>query len=73
MVVAPLLNPLVEFDEGRLKEDLSAAEEEIRQTSAIMSGNAPRYTPESNSIRYIFQTCWDRVQAVCTPGMTRPE
>ncbi|KAK7704485.1 Cell wall endo-beta-1,3-glucanase [Diaporthe eres] len=57
------------FDEGHLKEDPAAAAEEVRETITIMEGGAPRYTPESNPIRYLFQTCWDRLSAVSSPEM----
>ncbi|POS72676.1 hypothetical protein DHEL01_v208929 [Diaporthe helianthi] len=58
-----------QFDEGHLKEDPAAAAEEVKATIAIMGGDAPRYTPESNPIRYMFQTCWDRLSAVCSQEM----
>ncbi|KAF1964544.1 Presilphiperfolan-8-beta-ol synthase [Bimuria novae-zelandiae CBS 107.79] len=58
-----------EFDEGHLKTDLPAAEEEIKQTLAIMEGNAPRYSPTSDRVRYIFQTCCDRIKATSSSEM----
>ncbi|KAK6593101.1 hypothetical protein H4I95_11475 [Botrytis cinerea] len=58
-----------QFDEGHLKEDPAAAAEEVKQTIAIMGGNAPRYTAESNPIRYVFQQCWDRLKAVSSQEM----
>lgn len=60
------------FDEGHLKEDPAAAAEEVRETIAIMEGGAPRYNPESHPIRYLFQSCWERLIAVCSPGMAWP-
>ncbi|KAH7411895.1 hypothetical protein DE146DRAFT_732278 [Phaeosphaeria sp. MPI-PUGE-AT-0046c] len=58
-----------EFDEGRLKTDLDAASEEVRATMAILEGKAPRYSPDSNRIRYIFQTCCDGVRATASEEM----
>ncbi|KAK2596069.1 hypothetical protein N8I77_013577 [Diaporthe amygdali] len=58
-----------QFDEGRLKDDPVAAAEEVKQTLAIMEGQSTRYTPDSNPIRYIFQTCWDRLRAGSSPEM----
>ncbi|KAG9254334.1 Presilphiperfolan-8-beta-ol synthase [Emericellopsis atlantica] len=58
-----------QFDEGHLMEDPAAAAEEVKQTIAIMGGDAPRYTPESNPIRYVFQTCWDAISAVSSQEM----
>ncbi|RWA09620.1 hypothetical protein EKO27_g5480 [Xylaria grammica] len=58
-----------EFDEGHLRDDLVAAREEIDQTMAIMEEGAAIYTPEENPIRYVFQTCWQRVVKGASPGM----
>ncbi|OAL01858.1 Presilphiperfolan-8-beta-ol synthase [Phaeosphaeriaceae sp. SRC1lsM3a] len=58
-----------EFDEGRLKTDLYAASEEVKETVAIMEGCAQRYSPSSNRIRYIFQACCDKIRATSSTGM----
>ncbi|KAF5491209.1 Presilphiperfolan-8-beta-ol synthase [Colletotrichum fructicola] len=58
-----------QFDEGHLKEDPTAAAEEISQNIAIMGGDAPRYTADSNPIRYVFQRCWDAISEVSSPEM----
>ncbi|KAI8306178.1 Presilphiperfolan-8-beta-ol synthase [Colletotrichum sp. SAR11_240] len=58
-----------QFDEGHLKEDPTAAAEEISQNIAIMGGDAPRYTVDSNPIRYVFQRCWDAISEVSSPEM----
>lgn len=62
-----------QFDEGHLKEDPAAAADEVAQTIAIMEQDlqhpAPRYTPETNPIRYVFQTCWERLTAVSSAEM----
>ncbi|KAF4914570.1 Cytochrome P450 monooxygenase BOT4 [Colletotrichum viniferum] len=58
-----------QFDEGHLKEDPTAAAEEISQKIAIMGGDAPRYTADSNPIRYVFQRCWDATSEVSSPEM----
>ncbi|KAI8194268.1 Presilphiperfolan-8-beta-ol synthase [Colletotrichum sp. SAR 10_86] len=58
-----------QFDEGHLKEDPNAAAEEISQNIAIMGGDAPRYTADSNPIRYVFQRCWDAISEVSSPEM----
>ncbi|KAK2774731.1 hypothetical protein CKAH01_13065 [Colletotrichum kahawae] len=50
-----------QFDEGHLREDPVAAAEEISQNIAIMGGDAPHYTADSNPIRYVFQRCWDAI------------
>ncbi|KAF6804145.1 hypothetical protein CSOJ01_10409 [Colletotrichum sojae] len=52
-----------QFDEGHLKEDPVAAAEETEATMAIMTGGAPRYTPQSNPVRHLFQKCWDTISA----------
>ncbi|KAH7019598.1 Presilphiperfolan-8-beta-ol synthase [Ilyonectria destructans] len=57
------------FDEGHLKKNPAAAAEEVKQTIAIMGGDAPIYTPESNPIRYDFQRCWDVMSAMSSPEM----
>ncbi|KAJ0321407.1 hypothetical protein Brms1b_002768 [Colletotrichum noveboracense] len=58
---------MTEFDEGHLKEDPTAAAEEISQNIVIMGGDAPRYTVDSNPIRYVFQRCWDAISEVSSP------
>lgn len=58
----------IEFDEGHLRIDLLVASEEIEAVTAIMEGHASRYSPASNRIRYIFQTCCDRVRATSSEG-----
>ncbi|KAI0206676.1 Presilphiperfolan-8-beta-ol synthase [Astrocystis sublimbata] len=50
-----------QFDEGHLKDDPIAAQEEVDRTLAIMEDGAELYTAESNPIRYVFQTCWQRL------------
>lgn len=60
-----------EFDEGHLKSDPVAAQEEIDQTMAIMEDGAKSITAEENPIRYVFQTCWQRLQKRASPGMSR--
>ncbi|GJC85376.1 presilphiperfolan-8-beta-ol synthase [Colletotrichum liriopes] len=64
-----VVRPNTEFDEGHLKEDPAAAAEEVRQTVAIMGGDAPLYTAESNPIRYVFQECWERLRSVSSQEM----
>ncbi|KAF3810516.1 Presilphiperfolan-8-beta-ol synthase [Colletotrichum gloeosporioides] len=58
-----------QFDEGHLREDPTAAAEEISQNIAIMGGDAPRYTADSNPIRYVFQRCWDAISEVSSLEM----
>ncbi|KAF4826986.1 Cytochrome P450 monooxygenase BOT4 [Colletotrichum tropicale] len=58
-----------QFDEGHLREDPAAAAEEISQNIAIMGGDAPRYTADSNPIRYVFQRCWDAISEVSSLEM----
>ncbi|KAI8946382.1 Presilphiperfolan-8-beta-ol synthase [Xylaria longipes] len=50
------------FDEGHLKSNPFAAQDEVDRTMAIMENGAPFIEPEENPIRYVFQTCWHRVQ-----------
>ena len=45
-----------------------AAAEEVKQTMAIMGGDAPRYTPESNPIPHVFQTVRNTMSAVSSQG-----
>ncbi|PWY81452.1 hypothetical protein BO83DRAFT_424061 [Aspergillus eucalypticola CBS 122712] len=49
------------FDEGRLSTDLAVAEEEIKQTMALMKDGAPLISMEDNPIQHIYQTCWYRL------------
>lgn len=58
-----------EFDEGHLKDDPIAAQEEVSQTAAIMEEDAPLLKREDNPIRYVFQTCWQRVKKRSSLGM----
>ncbi|KAI0410412.1 Presilphiperfolan-8-beta-ol synthase [Xylaria grammica] len=58
-----------QFDEGYLRDDPVAAQEEIDQTMAIMEEGAAIYTPEENTIRYVFQTCWQRIVKRASPGL----
>ncbi|KAI1127081.1 Presilphiperfolan-8-beta-ol synthase [Nemania abortiva] len=51
-----------QFDEGHLKEDPIAAQEEIDETMAIMTDNGPVIEQNGNPIRYVFQTCWTRLK-----------
>ncbi|KAJ8121679.1 hypothetical protein ONZ43_g1933 [Nemania bipapillata] len=51
-----------EFDEGHLREDPVAAQEEVDATMAIMTDDAPLIKQEENPIRYVFQTCWLRLK-----------
>jgi hypothetical protein len=57
-----------EFDEGHLKSDPIAAQEEVDATIAIMGKTSHIYTPEENPIRYVFQTCWHRLVKRASPG-----
>ena len=54
----------VEFDEGHLSRDPTAAQEEIERTLAIMEDTQPPVRAEENAIRYVFQTTWDRLKKV---------
>ncbi|GAW16728.1 hypothetical protein ANO14919_061650 [Xylariales sp. No.14919] len=60
-----------QFDEGHLRDDPVAAQEEIDQTMAIMEEGAAIYTPEENPIRYVFQTCWQRIVKRASPELQR--
>ncbi|OTA98480.1 hypothetical protein M426DRAFT_69724 [Hypoxylon sp. CI-4A] len=51
-----------QFDEGHLKEDLKAAQEEVDGTVAVMEEDAPLVKLEENPLRYIFQSCWLRLK-----------
>lgn len=66
------LTIISEFDEGHLKDDPVAAQEELDQTMAIMEDDVPLITPEENPIRYVFQTCWLRQKQRASPGMSWP-
>ncbi|RYC58180.1 hypothetical protein CHU98_g8017 [Xylaria longipes] len=56
------------FDEGHLKSNPFAAQDEVDRTMAIMENGAPFIEPEENPIRYVFQTCWHRVQKSASLG-----
>ncbi|KAI9035559.1 terpene synthase family protein [Aspergillus affinis] len=53
-----------QFDEGHLSTNLAAADEEIKQTLALMEDDAPVVRSEENPIRHVFQTCWYRLKKV---------
>ncbi|KAJ8133549.1 hypothetical protein O1611_g72 [Lasiodiplodia mahajangana] len=57
-----------QFDEGFLKDDPVATQEEVDATMAIMSDDAPLYGPEVNPIRYVFQVCWQRIKSRASLG-----
>ncbi|KAI0850474.1 terpenoid synthase [Daldinia vernicosa] len=46
------------FDEGHLKDDPVAAQEEIKETMAIMEEDVQLIEPHVNPLRYVFQLCW---------------
>ncbi|KAI1107633.1 Presilphiperfolan-8-beta-ol synthase [Jackrogersella minutella] len=58
-----------QFDEGHLKEDLIAAQEEVDRTMAIMEKDSPLIKLEDNAIRHIFQTCWLRLKRWASPEL----
>ncbi|KAI1386076.1 isoprenoid synthase domain-containing protein [Hypoxylon trugodes] len=58
-----------QFDEGHLRDDPAAAEEEIDKTTAIMDEAAPLVTPTENPIRHIFQTCWLQFKQRASPEL----
>lgn len=58
-----------EFDEGHLKTDPVAAQDEVDKTTAIMDEGAPLIKPGDNPIRYVFQTCWLRLKKRASLGM----
>ncbi|KAF2965292.1 hypothetical protein GQX73_g8299 [Xylaria multiplex] len=60
-----------QFDEGHLRNDPIAAREEIDRTIAIMEEGAVLYTPEQNPLRYVFQTCWQRLVKYASPEHQR--
>ncbi|KAL8970703.1 MAG: hypothetical protein Q9183_001390 [Haloplaca sp. 2 TL-2023] len=51
-------------DEGPYSQDPAAEAEEIKQTYAVMEDTEPPVRVEDNPIRYVFQTCWDRLKQV---------
>ncbi|KAI0892209.1 isoprenoid synthase domain-containing protein [Annulohypoxylon nitens] len=56
-----------QFDEGHLKDDPVAAQDELDQTMAIMEDDVPLIAPEEKPIRYVFQTCWLRQTQRASP------
>ncbi|OTA61599.1 Presilphiperfolan-8-beta-ol synthase [Hypoxylon sp. EC38] len=58
-----------QFDEGHLKEDPAAAQEEVDGTMAIMEEDSPLINQEENPIRYLFQTCWLRLKQRASPEL----
>ncbi|KAF5515885.1 Presilphiperfolan-8-beta-ol synthase [Colletotrichum siamense] len=51
-----------QFDEGHLKNDPVKAKEELDAHWAILEDRNPPVQLHENSIRYVFQTTWDRVK-----------
>lgn len=79
MIVCEIIDPAlwlanspfaVEFDEGHLKDDPVAAQEEINENMAIMDENAQLIDPWENPIRYVFQVCWLWLKQRATPGVS---
>ncbi|KAI0169616.1 Presilphiperfolan-8-beta-ol synthase [Hypoxylon sp. FL1284] len=58
-----------QFDEGHLKDDPIAAQEEVDATVAITEEGAPLIKPAENPIRYAFQTCWLRLKQRSSPEL----
>ncbi|KAI2771552.1 terpenoid synthase [Daldinia loculata] len=58
-----------QFDEGHLKDDPVAAQEEINENMAIMDENAQLIDPWENPIRYVFQVCWLWLKQRATPEL----
>ena len=59
---------LIEFDEGHLRDDPIAAQEEVDATMAIMTSDEPLIQPDEYPVRYLFQSCWQRVKRRASPG-----
>ncbi|OTB10482.1 hypothetical protein K445DRAFT_70183 [Daldinia sp. EC12] len=51
-----------QFDEGHLKDDPVAAQQEVNATMAVMEDDSPLVRPEESPILYVFQTCWLRLK-----------
>ncbi|KAI0516858.1 Presilphiperfolan-8-beta-ol synthase [Xylaria bambusicola] len=58
-----------QFDEGHLRDDPVAAQEEVNATMAIMTDDQPLIQPDQNPIRHIFQTCWRRIKKRASPEL----
>ncbi|RYC55946.1 hypothetical protein CHU98_g10274 [Xylaria longipes] len=58
-----------QFDEGHLKDDPVTAQEEVNATMSIMTDDAPFIHPDENPIRYVFQTCWQRLKRRASPEL----
>ncbi|KAF4339046.1 pentalenene synthase [Fusarium beomiforme] len=55
-----------DFDEGQLDRDPAAAQQEIRQTLAVLDDGAKIPDREQYPLRYLFRTIWDRVKKLCS-------
>ncbi|KAI2606579.1 Presilphiperfolan-8-beta-ol synthase [Hypoxylon sp. NC1633] len=60
-----------QFDEGHLKNDPIAAQEEVDRTMAIMDDDAPLMNLEENKIRYVFQAFWLRLKQRASPELQK--
>ncbi|KAL4880367.1 isoprenoid synthase domain-containing protein [Aspergillus karnatakaensis] len=60
---------ILDFDEGQLDRDPSAAQHEITQTLAILEEGNDCPDRDQHPLRYLFHTIWDRVQKRASPDV----
>ncbi|KAL2875021.1 hypothetical protein SGCOL_009724 [Colletotrichum sp. CLE4] len=60
-----------QFDEGHLKDDPIKAVEELHATFAVLEDTQAPVQLHDNSIRYVFQTVWDRLKKRSTKELQR--
>ena len=58
---------VIEFDDGHLKYDLTAVEDEVEAHMAIMTDTYRPLRMEDNRLRWMFQLCWTRLKRVLLP------
>ncbi|KAF2174431.1 hypothetical protein K469DRAFT_211849 [Zopfia rhizophila CBS 207.26] len=57
------------FDEGTLREDPTAARNELEAHLAIHNDVHPEISAEEHPVRHMYQALWKKIQAVSSPGI----
>lgn len=58
-----------QFDDGHLRDDPVAAQEEVNATMSIMTDDAPLIDPDDNPLRHVFQICWQQLKRRASPEL----
>lgn len=56
------------FDEGNLREDPSAARDEVKAHLEIHNDNHPSISSQDHPVRYMYQVLWRKIQAISSLG-----